>query len=281
MPAFLYHFILFNLLFFVHTIFANSVPDSNTTVRINMNVALADGTSSFEIELFDQSGSDAVRTTPKTVANFLSYVEEGLYNGTIFHRLVPGFVLQGGGYTQPSVSQFQAGGVPLPVEKYAPVINEPGNLNVAGTLAMAKLSGDPDSATSGWFINLVDNPDLDTQNSGFTVFGRVISGMELINQIAASNLYSLSGVFYYNPPFTDLPLQGTLESIVLNDQQYTLLQPFNYIAIESVEILNRKSGQLKVLQSEDFSSWSEVKTINLQNLNPDTVFLKSELTLED
>jgi hypothetical protein len=93
MPTFLPYFILFNLLFFVHTICANPVHDSNTTVRINMNVARADGTSSFEIELFDQSGSYAVRTTPKTVANFLSYVEEGLYNGTIFHRLVPGFVL--------------------------------------------------------------------------------------------------------------------------------------------------------------------------------------------
>lgn len=281
MPTFLPHFILFNLLFFVHTICANSVPDSNTTVRFNLNVALSDGTSSFEIELFDHSVSDVVRTTPTTAANFLTYIEEGLFDGTIFHRLVPGFVLQGGGYTWPSVNQFLAGGVPLPIEKYAPIINEPGNLNLAGTLAMAKISGDPNSATSGWFVNLVDNPDLDTQNGGFTVFGRVTSGMELINQIATLNLYSLSGVFYYNPPFTDLPLQGTLESIVLNNQQYILLQPSNYIAIVSVEILNRKSGQLKVLQSEDLSNWSEVKTINLQNLNPNTVFLKSELILED
>lgn len=281
MPTFLPYFILFNLLFFVHTICANPVPDSNTTVRFNLNVALSDGTSSFEIELFDHSASDVVRTTPTTAANFLTYIEEGLFDGTIFHRLVPGFVLQGGGYTWPSVNQFQAGGVPLPIEKYAPIINEPGNLNLAGTLAMAKISGDPNSATSGWFVNLVDNPDLDTQNGGFTVFGRVTSGMELINQIATLNLYSLSGVFYYNPPFTDLPLQGTLESIVLNNQQYTLLQPFNYIAIVSVEILNRKSGQLKVLLSEDLSNWSEVKTINLQNLNPNTVFLKSELILED
>ncbi len=281
MRYFLFHLILYNFIFFLHTNNANSDTEANTRVRFNMNVTLVDGTSSFEVELFDQSSDGAVRTTPNTVANFLNYIEKGLYDGTIFHRLVNGFVLQGGGYSWPSFSNYQAGGVPLPVEKYNPIINEPGNLNIFGTLAMAKVSGDPNSATSEWFINLVDNPNLDSANGGFTVFGRVTSGIELINQISSLDPYNLSGLFYYYPPFNELPVQGTLQSVTNNDYSYTLVLPSNYIAIESVEILNRHSGQLKVFKSEDHTNWSEINSIDLKNLSPNETFLKAELTLED
>ena len=283
MRYFLFYIIIFNFIFFLYTSNANSSMEANTRVRFNMNVALADGTSSFEVELFDNSSDGVVRTTPNTVANFLNYIEKGLYDGTIFHRLVDGFVLQGGGYSWPSFANYQAGGVPLPVEKDNPILNEPGNLNVLGTLAMAKVSGDPNSATSEWFINLVDNPNLDNVNGGFTVFGRVTSGIELINQISSLVPYNLSGLFYYYPPFNEMPVQGTLQSVTNanSDYSYTVVLPSNYIAIESVEILNRNSGQLKVFKSEDLTNWSEVNSINLKNLGPNESFLKAELSLED
>lgn len=112
-----------------------------------------------KIDLFDQK-------TPETVANFLSYIEQGSYNQTVIHRSIDDFVMQGGGFTY--TDDFEA------IETQAPVINEPVLSNVKGTIAMAKLGGDADSATSQWFFNLNDNSaNLDLQNGGFTVFGQV------------------------------------------------------------------------------------------------------------
>ncbi|WOX07263.1 peptidylprolyl isomerase [Microbulbifer pacificus] len=115
---------------------------------------------------------------PKTVENFLAYIDSGFYNGTIFHRVIPGFMAQGGGYT----FDFQ--------EKptLEPVINESANglSNARGTIAMAR-TNDPDSATSQFFINLVDNSRLDgsAAKPGYTVFGKVLLGMSVVQQIAA------------------------------------------------------------------------------------------------
>jgi len=117
--------------------------------------------------------------TPLTVENFLAYLESGHYDQTLFHRSIPGFVIQGGGirYTD---GDFSA----EPTE--CPVCNEPCRPNQTGTIAMAKFSGDPNSATAQWFINLADNENLDDQNGGFTVFGRVLDdGMDVVNAIAA------------------------------------------------------------------------------------------------
>lgn len=116
--------------------------------------------------------SDAA--TPLTVANFLSYLNQGLYNNTIIDRSVSNFVVQGGSYT--------TDGTPIPTA--APVMNEPGQSNVEGTIAMAKLPTDPNSATSAWFFNVADNSqNLDNQNGGFTVFGKVIQGLDVLEQI--------------------------------------------------------------------------------------------------
>jgi cyclophilin family peptidyl-prolyl cis-trans isomerase len=119
---------------------------------------------------------------PQTVANFLAYVGRGDYDGSLVHRSVPGFVIQGGGYRYD----------PLQTDPYAsiptdpPVVNEPGVSNTRGTVAMAKLSGQPDSATSEWFVNLVDNTALDTQNGGFTVFADIVQDtMGVADDIAA------------------------------------------------------------------------------------------------
>lgn len=117
---------------------------------------------------------------PKTVANFLHYVKKGFYNHTIFHRVIDGFMIQGGGFTKNMLQK--------PTE--SPIANEANNglKNQAGTIAMAR-TADPHSATSQFFINLVDNPALDftsttTQGYGYTVFGRVTRGMEVVQKIA-------------------------------------------------------------------------------------------------
>jgi peptidyl-prolyl cis-trans isomerase A (cyclophilin A) len=144
----------------------------------------------FEVNLYDNA-------TPATVANFLDYVNSGAYNNSIIHRSVPGFVIQGGGFTYDM-------GLPLDsVPTNAPVVNEPEFANVRGTIAMAKLAGDPDSATSQWFINLADNTaNLDGQNGGFTVFGEVTSGMDVVDDIAALPRFDFGGAT------SELPLQN-------------------------------------------------------------------------
>jgi len=122
---------------------------------------------------------DAV-AAPKTVANVLSYVDEGFYAGTLFHRVIPGFMVQGGGLTPDMANK----------PNHAPVENEATNglKNDRGTLAMARTSI-PHSATSQFFINLKDNDFLNYSSStangwGYCVFGKVIEGMDVVDAIA-------------------------------------------------------------------------------------------------
>lgn len=151
----------------------------------------------FDVNLFDSS-------TPETVANFLSYVEAGSYNNSIVHRSVPDFVTQGGGFTY-----FVEDNTVDVTPAFDPVINEPVFSNVRGTIAMAKLGGDPDSATSQWFFNIEDNSaNLDIQNGGFTVFGVVMAeGMEVVDAINALERYNLGGAFD-SAPLISLPGDG-------------------------------------------------------------------------
>ncbi len=116
---------------------------------------------------------------PKTVENFLNYVRSGHYNGTIFHRVIDGFMIQGGGFTADLAQKSTR----------PPIENEAANglKNVRGTIAMAR-TNDPHSATAQFFINVVDNTMLDFrapqgQGWGYAVFGRVIEGMEVVDQI--------------------------------------------------------------------------------------------------
>lgn len=118
---------------------------------------------------------------PKTVANFLQYVKDGFYGGTIFHRVIKDFMIQGGGYT----SGFRE------KRTRSPIPNEAANglRNVPGTIAMARTM-DPNSATSQFFINVNDNRGLNYIDSsperiGYCVFGRVVKGMDVVNKIAA------------------------------------------------------------------------------------------------
>lgn len=114
--------------------------------------------------------------TPATVANFLRYVDGRFYDGIIFHRVIRGFMIQAGGITD----QLKA-----KQPTHPPVINESrkGASNQRGTIAMARTS-DPHSATSQFFINLGDNSRLDNYGGGYTVFGRVVKGMDVVDEIA-------------------------------------------------------------------------------------------------
>ena len=118
---------------------------------------------------------------PATVDNFLTYIREGFYEGTIFHRVIAGFMIQGGGFTQ----EFKQ------LDTRAPIRNEAdgGGKNDRGSIAMARTS-DPHSATAQFFINVVDNDFLNhrnqtTQGWGYTAFGRVVEGMDTVDRIAA------------------------------------------------------------------------------------------------
>lgn len=167
---------------------------TGTVVRFSNNV----GTDIYA-ELFDAAGEGRTRTTPLTAANFLAYVDGGRYTNSIMHRSVPGFIVQGGGFTDKSLSAA--------IPQFPAVTNEPGNTNIRGTIAMAKLGGNPNSATNQYFFNLGDNSaNLDAQNGGFTAFARVLgTGMTVVDAMAALPRFN------FGSPFDDLPVTGTTD----------------------------------------------------------------------
>lgn len=136
---------------------------------------------------------------PITVENFLAYVDAGFYDGTIFHRVVPGFVIQGGGFTE---SMEQKSTRP-------PIKNEADNglKNERGSLSMAR-TRDVNSATSQFFINLIDNAFLDhgTRDFGYAVFARVVVGMDVIDKIAAVRTSNRG--MYQNVPVQPVVIQS-------------------------------------------------------------------------
>lgn len=190
---------------------------ANTIVRISTTFG------DFSLELFD---TDA----PATVQNFLNYVNRGAYNGSYFHRLDKGFVLQGGGY------HFVPFTGPVVIPADPPVVNEFKASNLRGTVAMAKFGGDPDSATSQWFVNLTDNSaNLDNQNGGFTVFGRVLGDgmlvLDTINELAVYNLGTQQN---------QLPLY--------NFDSSSSLTAANFVTMNA-EVVQRYSAALHVYES--------------------------------
>ncbi|HEX4516398.1 MAG TPA: peptidylprolyl isomerase [Polyangiaceae bacterium] len=139
-----------------------------------MQVILETNKGAITIEL-DEAGA------PKTVANFLQYVDDKHYEGAIFHRVIPGFMAQGGGYD----ASYEKKPVRTPVENEARISAK----NLRGTVAMAR-TNDPHSATAQFFVNVSDNASLDhsaknPQGFGYCVFGRVTSGMDVVDQIVA------------------------------------------------------------------------------------------------
>lgn len=141
----------------------------------NPQVELKTNRGTIVIELYPDKA-------PATVENFLHYVKSGFYDGTIFHRVIPGFMIQGGGFT----TAYEKKSTEKPVKNEA----DNGLKNEIGTVAMAR-TPDPHSATSQFFINVADNAFLDFRSPtmrgyGYAVFGKVIKGMDVVNQIATS-----------------------------------------------------------------------------------------------
>jgi cyclophilin family peptidyl-prolyl cis-trans isomerase len=146
--------------------FTASAGDQNPSVVVKTSMG------SFTIELYPDKA-------PETVKNFLQYVDDGFYAGTIFHRVIDGFMIQGGGLDATMAKK----------PTRAPVVNEAGNKlkNLVGTVAMAR-TGEPNSATAQFFVNVKDNVPLDYRDSsregiGYCVFGKVTTGMDVVEKI--------------------------------------------------------------------------------------------------
>jgi len=151
-------------------------------------VVLQTSLGDITLELYDEKA-------PVSVANFLEYIDSGFYDGTIFHRVIPGFMIQGGGFNEKMVKK----------PNRSPIINESNNGvgNKRATISMARLP-QPDSASSQFFINLVDNANLDGRpgRPGYSVFGKVIAGMDIVDKAARQR----TGQFkqYANVPKTPI-----------------------------------------------------------------------------
>ncbi len=196
-------------------IFAAFMAQANPVACFNTNMG------NFCMELLE-------RQAPKTVANFINYINSGAYTQSIFHRSVPGFIIQGGGF---KVISGDNGATVTAVNAFDPVENEFGISNTRGTVAMAKLPGNPDSATNQWFVNLSDNSgdpaSLDTQNGGFTVFGRILyDGMTTFDAII--NLKRINFRDYFDAPFFETP--------TINFDVTQIPRIENFVRVNSVEL---------------------------------------------
>ncbi len=185
---------------------ATAFADSDVSNVVRLNTVLG----AVDVALFGPQ-------KPITVANFLNYINQGRYfkvdptNGQLassfVHRSAPGFVIQGGGYLGTVNPADPANAQPTQVLHFPAIQNEPGISNTRGTIAMARISMQTNSATSEWFINLANNggppANLDTVDGGFTVFGKVVNnGMAVVDAIAALPRFNRGA------PFTDLPLRN-------------------------------------------------------------------------
>lgn len=170
-----------------------SIEVDDMTTKQNTKVLMKTSKGDILIELFDSKA-------PATVENFLTYVDEGFYKNTMFHRVIDGFMIQGGG--------FEAGFEQK--ETHAPITNEADNgvKNDRGTLAMAR-TGDPHSATAQFFINVSDNDFLnfkspDPQGWGYAVFGRVQKGMDVVDTIKSVDTTTVQ--YYQDVPKEDITI---------------------------------------------------------------------------
>ena len=197
-------------LFHIHSIVTSFAGTLLTVLTVHATpVACFNSVSGqFCIEIFEAQA-------PVTTSNFISYTSSGAYTQGIFHRSVPGFVVQAGGYkialnsnNQPSL---------FSVNTFPPIANEFGISNTRGTVAMAKIADDPNSATSQWFVNLKDNSsNLDHANGGFTVFGRIVfDGMNVIDAIASLPVVSVNQILKEIPLVNyDATKPTTLDNLV-------------------------------------------------------------------
>ena len=186
-----------------------------------------------EVELYDLD-------KPVTVQNFIRYVQSGAYTNMFLHRCIPGFIVQGGGFSTRNQLDTNLFTILDSVDNFGAISNEY-NIgtrlsNIYGTIAMAKAGGDPNSANSQWFFNLGDNSaNLDNQNGGFTVFGRLVRGtnvLNIFNAISQANgivdLRKFYGTNASTSLFSDLPVRYSGQSVPhYNDLIYVDLSLLN------------------------------------------------------
>lgn len=199
----------------------------------------------FDVRLYDEA-------TPASVANFLSYVNSGQYDDVVIHRSVPGFVVQGGRYKSDGVARVDPAELPQ-VTQGPTVINEPGISNLRGTLAFAKLGGLPNSASREWFFNLANNAaNLDVQNGGFTVFGRVLDqGIGVMDSIATLPRFQFDLGAWAEAPMRNYSF--------MDFNTYAPVGP-NQLVRMSVTVLDVKPGDYNrdgVVDLEDIKIWHE------------------------
>ncbi|SEQ31225.1 peptidylprolyl isomerase [Nitrosomonas ureae] len=213
---------LYKIVLFACLYFSSSITHANRVACFTTNMG------QFCIELFETQ-------TPITTANFISYINNGAYIDGIFHRSVPEFVVQGGGF---KIIPGTTGESLTAVSPLPPIINEFKISNTRGTVAMAKIDGNPNSATSQWFVNLNDNAlNLDNQNGGFTVFGRVIfDGMTVFDAIEKLPVRDLG-----SRSFTDTPLKdydGSSSVSFNNLVRISMVELIDTASVFSQEILS-------------------------------------------
>jgi peptidyl-prolyl cis-trans isomerase A (cyclophilin A) len=182
------------LAFFALALSNAQAADPQVTVKTSMGDLV--------IELYPEKA-------PKSVENFLKYVAAGHYKGTIFHRVIGNFMIQGGGFTR----DFYKGSTQAkPTQKPIDLESQNGLRNDTGWVAMARTAR-PDSATSQFYINTVDNPSLNypaPDGHGYAVFGKVVKGMDIVTKIRAVQTYAIG-------PFSDVPLEPIMiDSITLH-----------------------------------------------------------------
>jgi len=167
--------------------------DAAETAGKNPQIAMKTSEGMLVIELFQDK-------SPISVANFLQYTKDKFYDGTIFHRVIDGFMIQGGGYT----SDMKQKGTRAPIQNEA----QNGLKNMEGTVAMAR-TRNPDSATAQFFINVADNVSLDypkPDGAGYTVFGKVVSGMDVVQKIRIAATENAAG--QQNVPKTPIIIES-------------------------------------------------------------------------
>ena len=236
----------FCAVFALFSIFASATSLAGTIVRVSTSVG------DYSIELLDESA-------PLTVANFLGYVDRNDFNGTYLHRVVDNFVVQGGAY------RFKLFEGPIDIPVGEPVVNEFGASNVRGTVAMAKVDGDPDSATNQWFVNLADNSaNLDGSNGGFTVFGTVLGdGMAVLDAIDALPIVSLGAKATNAPYFSEF---------------YENPTSFVYMNVEVTERFSTaahvyESGTGLLITSVNIDNGSDIVSLNFSSVASDLGFV--------
>lgn len=179
--------------------FALTMTGAQAADTVRVLLQTSDGAITLELD---------AKRAPLSTANFVQYVKDGHYDGLVFHRVIPGFMIQGGGYDKDYVERPTRAAIPNEAKN--------GLKNVRGSVAMARTS-DPDSATSQFFINLVDNHFLDYPGQdgwGYAVFGKVVKGMDVVDRIG--NAPTRSG-----PPFgRDIPVKPVVieKATVLEDK---------------------------------------------------------------